>query len=221
MSATPRIWRALNWPNRISLLRLLLVPPFIVLLLNQREIEGARYAALGVFVVMGVSDAIDGLLARRLRQRSRLGAILDPLADKVLIVCAVILLALETSAVPGHEVPNWVVVAVVGKDLWVVLGFLVVYLSTERMRVSPTVFGKMSTFGQIVMVSTVLLAPDLDRIGYNVGGILATIVEIAVVGLCVLAVVSYTRKGLHYMTEEGKPLDEHPQRPAKRENGSD
>ena len=104
-----KTWTALTWPNRISLLRLLLVWPFVLLLLNQRELGWARHAALGIFLVMGVSDFIDGLLARRLNARTRLGAILDPLADKVLIVCSVVVLSSPTVAPGGLALPNWVV----------------------------------------------------------------------------------------------------------------
>ena len=89
-------WAVLSWPNRISLMRLLLVAPFIVLLMNQQQWgPSARYGALAIFIVMAVSDAIDGMLARRLNQITRLGAILDPLADKVLVICSVVLLSLD------------------------------------------------------------------------------------------------------------------------------
>ena len=115
-------WRALNWPNRISILRLLGVPPFVMLLLDQRDWPGARYLAMAVFVAMGFSDALDGYLARRGGQITRLGSILDPLADKALIICAVILLGRHRASVPGVRLPDWVAVSVVGKDLWVVTG---------------------------------------------------------------------------------------------------
>ena len=89
-------WSALTWPNRITMLRLVLVAPFVMALLFSRQYEpAARYTALGLFVVMAASDFVDGILARRLDQRTRLGAILDPLADKAMLICATVLLALE------------------------------------------------------------------------------------------------------------------------------
>lgn len=190
------LWRNLSWPNRISLLRLLAVPPFVVLLLNQAEWPGARYAAMGVFLAMGLSDALDGYLARRSGQVTRLGSILDPLADKVLITCSAILLATGWAAVPGARLHNWVAVAIVGKDLWVVLGFLVLHLVTGHVKVRPTRAGKLCTLGQIVMVAGVLLAPDLNRLGYGVGSRLADGLGWGAVVLCVLAIGSYTRLGL-------------------------
>ena len=95
---TARPWGSLNWPNRISILRLLLVAPFVELLLNINDPSWrswARYAALAIFVVMAVSDFLDGMLARKLNIRTRLGALLDPLADKVLIICSVVLLSMQ------------------------------------------------------------------------------------------------------------------------------
>ena len=203
-----RTWRLLNWPNRISLLRLLLVAPFVLLLLYQRVLPWGRYAALATFVVMGVSDLIDGLLARRLICRTRLGAILDPLADKISIVCAVILLSHPGSAVPGAQLPRWLVVVVVGKDLWVVIGFLVVYLVTDHFRNRPTWSGKVCTVGQIVMVGFTLLAPELNWLSPGLGGWVVTGLSTAVMGLCILAVISYTRLGLRFIATEGKPLEE-------------
>jgi len=208
---TSKPWKVLNWPNRISLLRLLLVGPFIVLLMHASP-DGwpwARHAALGIFVVMAVSDFVDGMLARRLNLRTRLGAILDPLADKVLIICSVVVLSIRESA----NMPDWVVVAVVGKDLYVIIGFIVIYLVTDKFRVRPTLAGKLCTLGQLVMVVAVLAAPDLDRLGGAVGSWFVKICYWGVAGLVGLAVVSYTRLGLIFVAEGQQPLDDHHPRP--------
>jgi len=201
-------WASLSWPNRISLLRLLLVAPFIVLIMNQGAWgSAARYGAVAIFVSMAFSDVVDGILARRLNEKTRLGAILDPLADKVLIICSVVLLSLSDSAVGGAEIGNWVVVVIVGKDLWVIVGFIVIYLVTDRLRVRPTMAGKVATFGQLLMVGFVLIAPDLNRLGWQVGSRIATAMGWAAAGLSAVAVVSYTRLGLRFVAEEEKPLD--------------
>ena len=202
-----RPWRSLSWPNRISILRLLLVGPFCVLVMNQHQWTHARYGAVAIFVGMAVSDYLDGVLARRLNQKTRLGAILDPLADKVLIICSVVLLSLSESAVSEARLSNWVVVAVVGKDLWVIVGFIVIYLVTDRFRVHPTLAGKVSTFGQLVMVGLVLIAPDLNAVSQRLGTYLATGAAWAVVGLSVAAVISYTRLGLRFVAEGQQPLE--------------
>jgi cardiolipin synthase len=193
------VWRYLNWPNRISLLRLLLVPPFVVLMLHHRQQAGFRHAALGIFLVMALSDLIDGHLARRFGLRSRLGAILDPLADKTLIICAAVLLALDRSAVETATLPDWVVVMIVGKDLWVIVGFALLFVMTGKAHVRPTVPGKLCTVGQLAMVTAILASPDLNRLGGQLGFHLAQALWWTVAVLCVLAVLAYTREGVSFM----------------------
>ncbi len=200
-------WGSLSWANRISILRLLMVAPFLILVMNQHDWAPARYCALGIFVGMAISDYLDGVLARRLNQRTRLGAILDPLADKVLIICAVVLLSLPASAVPGARISNWVVVAIVGKDLWVIMGFLVIYLVTDRFRVRPTLAGKAATAGQLIMVGLVLIAPDLNRLSEGVGTQLAKAAGWGVAALSAAAGASYTRLGLRFVAEGQQPLE--------------
>lgn len=219
MRTTLKLWKALNWPNRISLLRLLLVGPFIVLLLNQPDWPWARHAALAIFVAMGISDGLDGMLARRLNARTRLGAILDPLADKALIISAVVLLATRGAGVPpaALTLPNWLVVAVVAKDVWVVAGTVIVYMVTNSLRVRPTRAGKLCTVGQLILVGYTLLAPDLARLAEGLGrwGVLAG--SWAVAGLAVFAIMSYTRLGLQFTMTEDKPLEDNGSRANHRE----
>ena len=200
-AAPTKPWAYLSWPNRISLLRLLLVAPFVVLMGYQQSRDLFRYLALGIFVFMALSDLVDGFLARRLGRSTRLGAILDPLADKALITCAAILLSLEHSHVRGARLPDWVVVLIVGKDLWVVVGFLVVFLLTGRVKVMPTMPGKMVTAGQLMMVTSVLISPELNAVGLPVGTWLARGLWWAVGGLSLLSVISYTRLGLAFVAE--------------------
>ena len=197
------LWRGLNWPNKITLLRILGVVPFVLLLLNQRTWSPGRQVAMCMLVAMGVSDAVDGYLARRQGMITRLGSILDPLADKLLITCAAILLATERASVPGARLPNWVVVFIVGKDLWVVIGFLVVFLITGQVRIHPTRAGKACTMAQLVMVTLVLAVPEFNRLGGSAGTHLATALSWSVMALCVLAVASYTRLGLSFLAEAG------------------
>lgn len=205
--------RAMNWPNRISLARLLLVGPFVVLLLNQQPWPWARHAALGIFVVMAVSDFVDGLLARRMGAMTRLGAILDPLADKVLVIFSVVLLSMDTVGAAGYHLPNWVTVAVVGKDLWVIAGTIVVYLVTDRLRVQPTPAGKASTLGQLLLVGYTLAAADIARFSPDAAdwGVMAG--SWAVAALSVIAIITYTRLGLAFVSKEGKWLESSSDKP--------
>ena len=193
--------RLLTWPNRITLVRLLLVAPFVMLMQRQQATAAYRYVAAGIFVAMALSDLLDGLLARRLKCVTRLGAILDPLADKTLIICAAVLLSLPGSAVAGARLPQWVAVFIVGKDLWVLVGFVVVFLLTGSVKVQPTRLGKACTVGQLAMVLAVLLSPDISRLGVNAGFQLVRALWWAVSALSVLAVISYTRLGLSLLAE--------------------
>lgn len=118
-----------------------------------------------------------------------------------------VLLSLSDSAVPGARISNWVVVAIVAKDLWVIIGFVVIYLVTDRIRIHPTLPGKASTFGQVVMVGLVLVAPDLNGAIGGLGSRLAEAGSWVVVGLSIIAVISYTRLGLSFLAEEQKPLE--------------
>ncbi len=156
------IW--LNWPNRITIVRILLVVPLVVCLLNlNNPAVPARYLALGLFCLLALGDALDGFLARRLGEETPLGRFLDPLADKLMIVCSVILLALPATAVPGAKLPNWIPVLAVGKDLLVTVGFGLVYVTTGRYFVQPRPLGKLCTLIESLMIAVVLLAPDLPQ----------------------------------------------------------
>jgi cardiolipin synthase len=211
-----KLWRSLNWPNRISILRLLLIAPFVVLIMNQNKPGWpyARYAAVALYIGMAVSDLLDGLLARRLHARTRLGAILDPLADKALVIFAVVLLSIPEFRVPGHRLDNWVVVAAVGKDLWIIVGFLVIYLVTDKFLVRATLPGKAATAAMGVMVPSVLLAPELNAVLPKLGTYLMLVLETIVTVLCVATVLSYTGVGLMFVIQQEKPLDNHHERKA-------
>jgi phosphatidylglycerophosphate synthase len=134
---------------------------------------------------------------------------LDPLADKALIISAVLLLSRQDH---DMSLSNWVVVAVIGKDLWVIIGFIVIYLVTDRLRAQPTRSGKICTFGQLFLVGSVLLAPYvapyLDLLNDELADFVVKALSWTVVGLCVLAGISYTRLGLRFIAREQKPLDE-------------
>jgi cardiolipin synthase len=162
---------------------------------------------MGIFAAMALSDMVDGMLARRMGAITRLGAILDPLADKVLVIFSVVLLSMDSVGAGDYRLPNWVTVAVVGKDLWVIAGTLVVYLVTDRLRVQPTAAGKVSTLGQLLLVGYVLAAPDVAELSPPAAryGIIAG--SWAVAALSVIAIISYTRLGLAFVSAEGKLLE--------------
>lgn len=152
----------LNWPNRITVARIIFVAPLVICLLNLNEgWIGWRRAAFVLFVLMALSDALDGYLARRFHEETPLGRFLDPVADKLLITCAVIILAVSVTAVPNFQLPRWVPVIAVGKDMLIVIGFVLVYAASGQWLFRPRIWGKVCTLVQCLMVAVVLAAPDL------------------------------------------------------------
>jgi len=134
-----------NLPNLITLGRLLCVPVAIWLVLSDD-----LGAAFWLFAAAGISDAIDGFIAKRFDQRSRLGALLDPLADKALLVSMYV-----TLGVAGH-LPNWLVILVVFRDVLIIGGFLLVTALAHAMRWEPIFISKLNTALQIALVVVVL-----------------------------------------------------------------
>lgn len=132
-------------PNLITLGRVILVPVvFWLLVTNQME------AAFLVFVVAGVSDAVDGYLAKRFGWATELGAYLDPLADKLLIVCIFVALGVR------DELPSWLVIAVVSRDILIVIGIVLSWFLGHPVEIKPLAMSKANTLAQIVLAATVL-----------------------------------------------------------------
>ena len=126
-------------PNLLTILRVLLTPLLVILLLEERLSE-----ALLVFIVAGITDGLDGLIARLYKQKSRLGAVLDPLADKLLLASTYVLLAFQ------NLVPNWLTVIVLSRDLLIMVGIFVLFMQDLPVEIRPTLISKMTTCAQIL-----------------------------------------------------------------------
>jgi len=182
-----------------------LIVPFVICMLkinddqfSQNMPNMARYSAFAVFIIMAVSDAFDGWLARKTNQVTRLGAFLDPVADKLLITCACLLLASDRAMVDGFVLPTTVVVLIIGKDLFLLIGFVIVYLITSKVRIVPAPAGKTATALQLSMVAAILLAPEISR--FLTGWIwVLRILWWSAAAMAVLAMVVYFRAGLRYI----------------------
>jgi cardiolipin synthase len=143
-----------NVPNLISLLRLAAVPLVVWLIAN-----GHMNAAMWLFLAAGISDAIDGYLARIWRQRTRLGAYLDPLADKMLLVCVFVALG------QVGKLDSWLVILVVSRDVMIVGGILLLFVLEHRIEVDPSFISKANTTVQIAFAGLVLAHYGLDLRG--------------------------------------------------------
>lgn len=173
----------LTIPNLLTFLRMALIPVFASLLFY-----GYSGWALFVFLIAGISDGVDGFVARRFNQESELGTIIDPIADKLLMTVAFIVLALPNVLEPTRflPVPFWVTAAVIGRDVLIVTVAGAINIMTGFHGFKPSWLGKLSTFVQVVAVALILLAAYLDYSFY-----LPTVYFIVVL----LAVVS----GFHYI----------------------
>jgi CDP-diacylglycerol--glycerol-3-phosphate 3-phosphatidyltransferase len=168
--------------NKVTIARILLVPFFIAQLLYYGNGAGEihRWLAFGAFALCALSDGIDGYIARHYNQRSELGTILDPAADKLLLVSGVVLLSFD------HEpylpqLPLWLVTTIVGRDVLLAMGAVLVHHTCGRVTVRPRVLGKIATVLQMATILWALLKwqPDwLDAlataaaVGTGISGLL-------------------------------------------------
>jgi len=144
--------------NKITILRILLIPFFVaqVLYYVQGGNEVYRLLAMLSFALAALGDALDGYIARRYKQKSELGTILDPLADKLLLVSGIVLLSLDNK--PHFErLPLWLVATIVGRDVLLALGWVVIHQVCGKVTVRPRLLGKLATVLQMLVVFWVLL----------------------------------------------------------------
>ena len=181
-----RIWTV---PNQITFLRLGFLPIFLILIAYDRY----RWALL-VLVVSGLSDGIDGLLARSLNQKSALGAYLDPIADKLLLSSSFLLLAFK------KLLAWWLTILVFSRDVLILIVAVVILLVSGYRPFPPSIYGKLTTAAEIVLVFLVVLGaayPD-----YRIGALDHAFIY----AVTVLSVVS----GLHYSFTTARHLSSPP-----------
>lgn len=163
-------------PNQITILRILLIPVFVLLAVYyghsvERGIpdERLRIAAIIVFVIAAVSDGIDGWLARSWGLKSKLGAMLDPIADKGLMLTAIITLSVSNW---NRSLPLWFPVLVITRDIIIVVGWMVLHFLNDYVEVRPSILGKITTFFQMLTIAAVLLQWHHDDIIVTIAGIM-------------------------------------------------
>jgi cardiolipin synthase len=155
--------RIITLPNVLTIFRMALTPVFVSLLFYQKFVW-----ALAAFVVAGITDGLDGLLARRFKQQSPLGRILDPIADKMMLVTSFVVLSMRgvfPTPLPNHlPVPFWVTITVISRDIFILVGAVAINMVSGFRAFRPSFLGKVSTVVQIVAVATVILAAQ-TRVG--------------------------------------------------------
>lgn len=166
-------------PNQLTILRLVFIAPVILFILY-----GHYGAAFTLVLIAGISDGLDGLLARKLGQQTTLGMYLDPIADKLLLSSSFVTLGL------AHQIPLWVVILVLTRDVIIVATALLMMLTTPIRTFRPSIYGKANTVAQIATVLLTLLAL------INPMELLDRLALIAVYCTAVFTILS----GLHYAT---------------------
>jgi cardiolipin synthase len=163
-----RYSKAVTTANKITVVRILMIPLFVTLAIYYGEsiqrkepLEWIRYAAIIVFLVAAVSDGLDGFVARRYKQRSALGAILDPIADKGLLLSGIITLSISNWSESGPDYgrfPAWFPVLVITRDAVIVIGAAILHFFIgNKMKVKPSWTGKVATVCQMCAIAWVML----------------------------------------------------------------
>ena len=194
MSESQVSTKILTIPNLLTFLRMALIPVFAIMLVYNRE-----GWALAIFTIAGVSDGVDGFVARRFKQESELGTIIDPIADKLLMTTAFVMLTLASViGTPRHlPVPFWVTATVIGRDVMIVAVAGAINVMTGFRGFKPSWLGKASTFVQVVGVILILIAAVFPELR---GFYLPTVYTI----VAAFAVFS----GIHYIFHVAKLMRE-------------
>lgn len=180
----------LNVPNFLTLLRIVAIPIFLILLT-----DGRIGSALVVFVAAGLTDSLDGAIARLTNTRTELGAYMDPLADKMLILSAFVAFAVM------RVVPGWLVVVVITRDVVILTGYLTLFLLTQQlMEIRPSVLSKASTFFHLLTLSLVLLT--LWSPGMFSTGVFALLFAVTA-AVTAVSGFQYVYRGLRWYQQKG------------------
>jgi len=182
----------LTYANQLTILRIAAIPFFILLL-----VYGYPGAATVVFVLAGVTDALDGLIARVLRQKTALGSFLDPVADKLLLTAAFVTLTIPAVPVRAH-IPVWLTILSISRDLLIALIALLMSLRLQVTQFPPSIPGKLTTAAQLITIGACLLANFLPDP-------MTAVFEATVYASLVLTVAS----GLHYLYRSLRLIESH------------
>lgn len=176
----------MNIANKITIFRILLTPLFITFILYSKW-----DLALLVFFMAAISDAVDGYVAREFSQRTELGRILDPIADKLLILSAYICFSV-TPNLPIHlRLPVYVPIIIISRDAIIVLGVLITFFVKKELEIKPTMIGKVTTFFQMATVIAILLKTPVSPVLWNI-----------TIALTVASGTDYIVRGSRFLNEK-------------------
>jgi len=175
----------MNWPNRLTIFRIVLIPGFIVAIVYKKlEI------AFIIFLIAAITDALDGYIARVRNEKTKLGSILDPIADKLLITSAFITYSFLAEIPLNLKMPIYIPIIVVSRDIIILLGTMIIYLLFDNIDIKPTIIGKITTFFQMCTIIVILLRFPYSKWIWNITAILT-----------VISGLNYVKIGTKYINE--------------------
>lgn len=151
----------MSFADKLSVARIILVPFFVSLLIYSRAYPYLKYVAVGIFILAMLSDFFDGLVARIKKEKSEIGIVIDPAADKLLLLVAFVTLYFLRESLPVIQrpitMPLGVVIVVVSRDLTILVGFILLKLLKVDVPIAPSLWGKLTTFFQMFTILAILL----------------------------------------------------------------
>ena len=178
--------------NKITILRIMLIPFLIIVTLSYRpEKDYLRWVAFAIFFVAAVSDLIDGYIARSRHQETKIGAILDSFADKLLLISSFICLYKVSVLFTVVQFPAWLVVASISHDIIILLGIVVIHMLHKDLSIKPTILGKLTTFFQVLCVLGLLIQWPL-----------AYIIWYVALGFIIVSLMDYVRIGIGILKQD-------------------
>jgi len=177
--------QAFGVANLLTIFRMFLIPVFVIASVYQLHL-----IAFVMFVVAGITDFLDGYIARYTRHVTDVGKFLDPMADKVMLISVFVVLSLETIG-NTNVMPVWVTILVIFRDVFIAIASVVIFFTTEVKALTPSIFGKLSTFTQISTASLYLLC---NAFGWSAGWLIY--LAYAVAALTVVSGVQYLARGV-------------------------
>lgn len=200
--------KKMNLPNKLTIVRVILIVPFILLLLGSHESWGwfqaifgedhviPEFLALAAFVIASLTDMLDGKIARKYNLVTNFGKFMDPLADK-LLVCAALIVLVEMG-----RIPSWIVVVIISRE-FIISGFRLI-ASDKGVVIAASYWGKFKTTFQMIMIG-MMIVEDVpvfaDFGGGKVFGILTTIIMVIALGLTIISLVDYVWKNKDVMKD--------------------
>ena len=182
----------MTFANKITLFRIISIPFFVAsLIFYTPDKSYLKFIALCIFLLAIVSDVIDGYIARTQRQKTKAGAILDPLADKALLLTAFIFLYRISKTYFAIVLPLWVLLIVISREVIILVGSGIILTTHQEVQIKPTWWGKLTTFFQMITIIAIIIESSLSWIVWGIASIFT-----------IISGIDYARKGINILNAD-------------------